>query len=126
MYRVIFLFEIDDVYHLLEEAVERLRHRKADLPPTKVLVDSWFRQQLRKVMHLALLDQSFEKYEAVFDIPFQRETLQWSDRLYKQLSLAIFTNAHPCLESWCQVKLTRFNLMLTFDVGPIDYGARLA
>lgn len=128
-YKVIFLFDIGDLYTLLEEAVERLLERKPHLKnrhSPHELISAWFRNQLDREAYLLIhRETEHEVLRPIIegDLAFRAETEWASRRLYHQISLAVYPNAHPCLESYCQVKLNRFNLMLTFDVGPIDYGA---
>lgn len=128
-YKVIFLFDTGDLYTLLEEAVERLFERKPHLKnrhSPHELISAWFRHKLDREAYLLVLTQpGTEALRPLIegDEAFRAETEWAGQRLYHQISLAVYPNAHPCLESYCQLKLNRFNLMLTFDVGPIDYGA---
>lgn len=123
MYRVIFLFDIGDLYLQLEEAVERLQKRKTLPYETYELVNHWIRYQLQEQLHLMLLESVYDGIPCSFDMEFQHETQQLAERLYRQTAPAILHHHHPCVESWCAMAINGFTLYLTFSVGPIDYGA---
>ena len=123
MYRVIFLFDIGDLYPLLEEAVERLRERRVIAYTNNEMVQCWIRHQLQERLQLALLESAMDRVVRAFDQPFQIDTEYLAERLYRQTAPAILHHHHPCVESWCAVTITPRTLYLTFSVGPIDYGA---
>lgn len=129
MYRVIFLFDIGDLYPSLREAIDRLHERRRaknlDWPDHHLaVVMAWLRRVLREDIHLILTDHCTD-HQTLLDGPFLNETMHVAARVYRQLAPAVVNHPHPCVESWCAVHVSRNTLYLTFDVGPIDYGARL-
>jgi hypothetical protein len=126
MYRVIFIFDIGDLYHLLEEAVERLRERKVVPYAPYEMTHCWIRHQLQERLQLLVREHAADGIVRSFDRSFQLDTEPLADRLYRQTAPAILHHHHPCVESWCAVSISRSTLYLTFSVGPIDYGAHLA
>ena len=128
MYRTIFIFDVGDLVQPLNEAIDRLLGRKPSLQsvPRAALYSSWFYHHLYEDLHLALLPGIEQTVLPLVDSEFLDFDPFLSRRLYTHVSMALYPDANPYYECWCRLTVGYHDLMLTYDMGPVDYSAKPA
>ncbi len=139
-YRAIFLFDMAELYETLwtlsQKALRKLivthMERVCSIPATGIdhdkVVCTLIKEWLLKDFGLNVYPEvNHHRIIEAINIDWQLYLRPYRDHFYRHLSQAIFYNAHPCLESWCQVNIENDRtLSLTFHVETLNHSASFA
>lgn len=127
MYRAIFLFNVSEMMPALTAAAQACLSRKPDLLKSHSihnLITAWIHHQLWEHLHLAILPSVESCLIPQLDGAFLNNDLFLRARLLSHVGVAIYPENNPYYESWCELSVEQDDLMLVFEMGPIDYSAK--
>lgn len=118
MYRAHFVFDIGELRALATPPLRRLAQRRglSERELLESLFRAWLRYALHQVGYLDLFPDRLDQHRDLFDGMLLDELEPAADELYRHISQALFLNAHPCMESPCEVCIYSCDLWLTFHV----------
>lgn len=124
MNRVIFIYDISDLYTIVEEEAEKLLTRKPELRTkfdTFQLVRVWLRHRLWRDLFLNITRTFLVPTEEELDWEFLGGQHQANARLYNQIRPTLHLLLDKVIHGWVELTVTRHDMMLTYRIHPYDH-----